>query len=123
MTRPGYQGGMTLVSWLVILFGIGTLTLVAIRLAPVYIEAYEVGSILQTMESDPELRQSTRREVWETLKKRLDINNISYIVAKNVKMNDVSKGLQLIVTYQARVHLLGNLDAVASFRKEAMIRD
>lgn len=123
MTRPGYQGGMTLVSWLVILFGIGTLTLVAIRLVPVYIEAYEVGSILQTMERDSELRQSTRRDVWETFKKRLDINNIDYIAANNVKMNDVSDGLQLIVTYQARVHLLGNLDAVASFRKEAMIRD
>lgn len=123
MIRPGSQGGMTLVSWLGILFVAGTLALVAIRLVPVYIEAYEIGSILQTMESDSELRQATRREVWETFKKRLDINDINYIVANNVKMNDVSDGMQLIVSYQARVHVLGNLDAVASFRKEAMIRD
>lgn len=123
MTRPGYQGGMTFISWLVIAFGLGTLTLVAIRLTPVYIEAYEVGSILQTMGSERALEGSTRREIWETFKKRIDVNDIDYIGAKNVKMNDVSKGLQVIVTYQARVHLLGNLDAVASFRKEAMIRN
>ena len=123
MIRPGSQGGMTLVSWLAILFVVGTLALVAIRLAPVYIEAYEIASILQTMESDPELRQATRREVWETFKKRLDINDINYIVANNVKMNNVANGMQLIVSYQARVHVLGNLDAVASFRKKAMIRD
>ncbi|WP_040661524.1 DUF4845 domain-containing protein [Nitrococcus mobilis] len=122
MSRFGHQGGMTLVSWLVALCLIGTFILMAIRLAPVYIEAYEVGSILQSMAGDSGLRNSTRGKVWETFKKRLDINNINYIVKSDVAMNEVADGLQLIVAYQARVHLLGNLDAVASFRKEAMIR-
>ncbi|MCO6439959.1 MAG: DUF4845 domain-containing protein [Nitrococcus mobilis] len=122
MTRLGHQGGMVLVSWLVTLCMVGTLILVAIRLAPVYIEAYEVGSILQSMAGDSGLRNSTRGEVWETFKKRLDINDINYIVRSDLAMNEVAGGLQLILAYQARVHLLGNLDAVASFRKEAMIR-
>ncbi len=122
MSRLGHQGGMALISWLVTLCVVGTLVLMVIRLAPVYIEAYEIGSILQSMASDSQLGNPTRREVWETFKKRLDINDIKYIVRSDLAMNEVAGGLQLIVAYQARVHLLGNLDAVASFRKEAVIR-
>jgi hypothetical protein len=122
MSQPGYQGGVTLVSSLVALIGIGVASLVAIRLVPVYIEAYEVGSILQTMEADPALKSSTRGEVRATFEKRLNINNINY-VNDDLKVNEIAGGLQLIVNYQSRVHLLGNLDAVASFHKEAMIRN
>lgn len=121
MDRYGYQAGMTLVSSLVVLIGLGMTALVAIRLVPVYIEAYEIGSILQAMEADPGLRNSTRGEIQKTFEKRLNVNNIN--LENDLKMNDIAGGLQLIVNYQARVHLLGNLDAVASFRKEAMIRN
>lgn len=123
MNRLAQQEGMTLVSWLVIVIGIGGAALVAIRLVPIYIEAYTVGSILQTMEGDPGLRNPTRQKVRETFGKRLDMNNIDHEVMDDLKINKVLGGLQLIVDYQARVHLLGNLDAVASFRKEAMLRN
>ncbi|MDN5849756.1 MAG: DUF4845 domain-containing protein [Nitrococcus sp.] len=123
MNRLAHQEGMTLISWLVIVIGIGVAALVAIRLVPIYIESYTVGSILQTMEGDPGLRKSTRQEVRQTFGKRLDMNNIEHGIRNNLKINKVLGGLQLIVDYQARVHLLGNLDAVASFRKEAMIRN
>lgn len=122
MNRYGHQEGMTLISWLVTLIGLGVAALVAIRLAPIYIEAYEVGSILQAMETDPELRNLTQGEVRRTFEKRLDVNDIDFI-KDDLKVNEVAGGLQLIVNYQARVHLLGNLDAVASFRKEAMLRN
>lgn len=122
MNRRGYQEGMTLVSWLVTLIGVGVVSLVVLRLVPIYIESYEVGSILQTMEADPGLKNSTRRQVRETFEKRLNINDISY-VNNNLKISEVTGGLQLVVNYQARVHLFGNLDAVASFHKEAMIRN
>ncbi|MDN5870880.1 MAG: DUF4845 domain-containing protein [Nitrococcus sp.] len=123
MNRVAHQEGMTLISWLVVVIGIGVIALVAIRLVPVYIESYTVGSILQSMEGDPGLRSSTRQEVRETFEKRLNMNNIDQGVEDNLKINKVLGGLQLIVDYQARVHLLGNLDAVANFRKEAMIRN
>lgn len=122
MNRYGYQEGMTLISWLVTLIGLGVVALMAIRLAPIYIEAYEVGSILQTMETDPELRNLTQGEVRRTFEKRLGVNDIDFI-KDDLKVNEVAGGLQLIVNYQARVHLLGNLDAVASFHKEAMLRN
>lgn len=122
MNRYGYQEGMTLISWLVTLIGLGVVALMAIRLAPIYIEAYEVGSILQTMETDPELKNLTQSEVRRTFEKRLGVNDIDFI-KDDLKVNEVAGGLQLIVNYQARVHLLGNLDAVASFRKEAMLRN
>ncbi|HET8700978.1 MAG TPA: DUF4845 domain-containing protein [Nitrococcus sp.] len=122
MDHDGYQGGMTLVSWLVTLIGFGVAALVAIRLAPVYIEAYEVGSILQSMETDPELKNSTRSDILETFEKRLDINNINHM-NNDLKVNEIAGGMRLIVDYQARVHLLGNLDAVANFHKEATIRN
>lgn len=122
MNRPGHQEGMTLISALVTLIGLGIVVLMGLRLVPIYIEAYEVGSILQSMESDSGLRNASRGEVRKTFEKRLNVNDIDF-VKDDLKVNEIAGGLQLIVNYQARVHLLGNLDAVASFRKEAMIRD
>lgn len=123
MNRLDNQEGMTLISWMVTLIGIGVALLVGIRLVPVYIEAYEVGSILQTMQGESGLRDSSKPEILKTFQKRLDINNIDNVSKDNLTMTKVRNGMQLVVNYQARVHLLGNLDAVASFRKEALIRN
>lgn len=123
MDRQNHQAGMTFVSWLVTLIGVGLVALVTIRLVPVYIEAYEVGSILRSMADDPQLKEPSQRELRRTFEKRLNINSIEFISEDDLKVKEVEDGLQLTVNYEARVDLLGNLDAVAHFHKEVTIRN
>ncbi|MGD8709240.1 MAG: DUF4845 domain-containing protein [Ectothiorhodospiraceae bacterium] len=117
------QKGMTLIGWLVTLVIVGVAALVAMRLVPVYIEAYSVGSILQTMESEARLDGTGRGDIRDTFRKRLTINDLAHVKASDLEFSDVAGGVQVVVKYEARVHLLGNLDAVAKFRKEAVIRN
>lgn len=117
-----HQRGMTLIGWLFALVLIGVAGLITIRLVPVYLEAYSVGSILQSMESEARLSGASRHELRETFRKRLSINGIDRVEGDNLDFSDIAGGVQLLVEYDARVHLLGNLDAVANFRKEAVIR-
>lgn len=117
------QKGMTVVGWLLTLALIGLAGLVGVRLVPVYIEAYSVGSVLNSMESEGRLGGSTRSEIREIFKKRLQINDFKHVRSGDLTFTEVAGGMQMVVDYEARVPLLGNLDAVARFRKEAVIRN
>lgn len=116
------QRGMTLIGWLITLMLLAVGGLITIRLVPLYMEAYSVGSILRSMESEARLSNASRSELRETFRKRLNINSIDRVDDDDLDFNDVAGGVQLLVDYEVRVHLLGNLDAIASFRREAVIR-
>lgn len=116
------QRGMTLIGWLITLMIVAVVGLIGIRLIPLYMEAYAVGSVLRSMESEVRLSDASYSELRETFRKRLDINSVDGVDGDDLDFNDVAGGVQLLVDYEVRVHLLGNLDAVANFRREAVIR-
>jgi len=123
MQTPGKQQGMTLIGWVVTLAVLGFFALIAIRLVPVYIESYTVGSVLKDMASEGQLAGETKHALRETFGKRLSINEARHVSRKDLKITDVAGGHQLVVDYEARVPLISNIDLVASFHKQALVRD
>jgi hypothetical protein len=117
------QIGAGLVGWLIVLSLIGLVALVTIRLAPVYMESFTVSSVLKGLAGDNSLKGTDRAQVLQALTKRLEVNNVGSIKRENVKLETVSGGLQVTVAYEKRFPILGNLDGIADFREQALIRD
>lgn len=117
------QEGMTLIGVVLVLAIIGLALLVAIRLAPVYIEAYSIGSVLSDMESESRMSAGSRGELRDTFGRRLQVNDIESVGPGDLKFRDVAGGVEMFVEYEVRVDLLGNIDLVASFRRDAVIRN
>jgi len=117
------QGGMTLIGLLLVLAIIGLALLVAIRLVPVYIEAYSIGSVLSDMESESRISAGSRGELRETFGRRLQVNDIESVGPRDLEFREVTGGVEMFVEYEVRVDLLGNIDLVASFRRDAVIRN
>lgn len=117
------QRGMTLIGVVLVLAILGLALLVAIRLVPVYIEAYSIGSVLSDIESESRLSGGSRGELRETFGRRLQVNDIEAVAPRDVQFREVAGGLEMFVEYEVRVDLLGNLDLVASFRRGAVIRN
>jgi hypothetical protein len=113
---------MTLIGWLLAMILIGFAALVGMRLVPVYIEGSTVRTVVKGLESDPELSANNRAGVVQALMKRFDINNVTNVSREDIALQQVSEGLEVVVEYDARVTLFGNLDAVAHFRQQAVIR-
>ena len=122
MHGPARQRGLTLIGWLLTLAAIGLVAIMGLRLVPVYLDAYKVATIMEQLESESRTSSMDRREVRETVRRRLDINDITRVSASDLQFKEIPGGMQVLLEYEARVHLIGNLDAVARFREEATLR-
>lgn len=123
MRLPARQKGMTLIGWVITLIIIGFVALIALRLVPVYMNSFTVGSIVDGLASDAGLSSRDRGEVRRAFEKRLNINDVSEVTPQMLRFEDVAGGVRLVVEYEHRVDVLGNLDVVATFRKEAVLRN
>jgi hypothetical protein len=109
------QGGMTLISFLLLLGLLGFCAVVLVRVAPIYFEHYMIRSTLQSLESDRDLRNKSREEIFELLRRRWEINNIEDVTTGNVKLERGEQSLNLKLQYDVVRHVLGNLDVVVRF--------
>lgn len=116
------QAGMTLIGWLLTMIVVGFTALIAMRLVPVYQEGFAVRTIMHRLEQERELPLDNRAEIMNTLIKHLDSSYVERVKRENISFEKVVGGLQVTVEYDARVTLIGNLDAVAHFREQAIIR-
>lgn len=123
MGVPSRQKGMTLIGWLITLAIIGFVALVTLRLVPVYMNSFAVGSIVDGLSTDAALNSRNRGEIREAFQKRLQINDVDVVTPSMLKFDEVAGGVRLTVEYEHRVDLFGNLDVVATFRKEAVLRN
>jgi hypothetical protein len=115
--KPGRtrQGGMTLISFLLLLGLLGICAVVLVRVAPIYFEHYMIRSTLQSLESDRDLRNKSREEIFDLLRRRWEINNVEDVTTGNVKLERDEQSLKLRLQYDVIRHVLGNLDVVVRF--------
>jgi Domain of unknown function (DUF4845) len=114
-TRPGRQGGMTLISFLLLMGLLGVCAVVAMRVVPIYIDHYMILSTVESLQQDRELGSKSREEILDLLRKRWDINNIDDVTTANVKIERDDGKLKLNLRYDVIRPVLGNLDVLVHF--------
>lgn len=117
------QRGMTLISWLIIISLVGVQLVFALRIIPVYLDFATVKSIMDDVQNKQEHRSKTPREVLKYLRTTLSLNSISSLEQSKdaFKFKKTTDGLQLILHYEDRGPIIGNLDFVASFDYQVLI--
>jgi hypothetical protein len=111
------------VGWLVAFVLIAVALTVGMRLVPVYLESFQVSSALAKLQEEARFSGSTRGELRDALFRQFAIDDVDSVSRENVSFEDVSGGVQVVIQYERRVHMIGNLDAVASFHKQALVRN
>lgn len=113
---PAYdQGGAGLLTLVVLAAVIGFVALVIIKLAPVYMENFQVRSVLQSLTQEPEITRATRTEVHKLVMRRFDVNDIRNVPPKAVRVKTQPGHVEVGIVYEVRVPLIANLDVVAKF--------
>jgi len=111
------QRGVTMLGAVAILVVVASVVTVALRLGPHYIDFHTMQTLVEEL---PEARVHTmeRGDIRESLQKRFRINNIRAYEVSDVISIERGKGqTQLIIRYEAREHLVANVDVVLSFEK------
>ncbi len=121
---PKQQRGMTFIGLLFMASIAGVLIVAGLNILPMYIDAQKMGSIFRALERDGSGSMS-RPEVVRFIQNRMDINQMEY---ERFDLNAIriegtpGGGKRVSLDYELRSPLMGNLDAVASFSHEVVIR-
>ena len=118
MKKWHHQKGMTAIGWLLILGLIAFFTLLTLRMVPLYLEFGKVASTLESLKEQPDIAQKTRSEIVKIVSKRFDVNDVRNVDPKLIKVTKDRGVLKVVINYERREHLVGNIDVVATFDKQ-----
>ncbi|MES9924224.1 MAG: DUF4845 domain-containing protein [Candidatus Thiodiazotropha endolucinida] len=111
------QKGLTGISILVILIVAGFLVYVGIKIAPVYIDHYAIISTLESVKNDPLSARKSKREIRDTITKRLYVNNIRHVNRDHIKIQRSGKNTTINVKYAERRHIAHNISLIMDFEE------
>ena len=117
------QRGLTAISWIVIIALVSVQGMMALRIFPLYMNYNSAKSIMDSLVTDPEISGKTSKDIKALLRKRLDVNNLYELRdSKDVfKFERTKKGLALVMDYEERGPIFGNLEFVATFKYEVVL--
>ena len=109
------QGGMTLMSFVVVLAVVGFGAYIVMKLFPMYQEYYSVRTAAKCLASEPGVGDMDPSKIESLFFKRLYINYSENVKDENVKIVRIDNGWNMKVNYEVRRPLIGNLDVVGVF--------
>jgi len=122
MHRPKHQEGLTAIGLILILIPVGLAVFIVMKVAPVYIEAWSVGDVVNSLKKELDLKEKSREEIYTMIKKRLDVNNISSVDKDDIKIQKTVNDVKVAIDYEARVSLFRDVALALSFHKSAVMR-
>jgi hypothetical protein len=122
MHRAKHQAGLTAIGFILILIPVGLAVFIVMKVAPVYIEAWSVGDVVNSLKKELDLKEKSREEIYTMVKKRLDVNNISSVDKDDIKIQKTVNDVKVAIDYEASVPLFGNVALALSFHKGAVMR-
>lgn len=117
------QKGLTAISWVVVLVLVAIQVVMAMRIAPVYMNYGTVKSIINDLTTDQEAKGASPKKLRGMINKRLQINNLTALLhdKDSLKFKKASDGTIINIHYQDRGPIYGNLEFVATFNHEVKV--
>ena len=122
MHKVKNQAGLTAIGLILILILVGLGVYIILRVAPTYIEALSVGDVVNSLKKELDLKEKPRDEIYNMIKKRLDVNDIKSVEKDNIKIQKTVNDVTVTIDYEARVPLFWNVALAFSFHKSAVMR-
>ncbi len=115
------QRGMTPIGWVLVFLLIAFFALIALKLVPIYLQSFSVGSVISDLKDEPGIGAMTSREITSLVTKRLDVNMVTGVNAEDIYVERLGSTKKIIADYEVREGMLGNVDVVVSFKKSVEV--
>ena len=115
------QKGMSSFGWIAV-FGIFAFLVVTFFKAfPMYYTNIKVQSALEGLQQDSSIDAKSKRAIWDSLNKRLYINEVRGIKRENVTMERKDGKTTVTVSYETRDAYIANMFIGASFTESVVL--
>jgi len=115
------QKGISSVGWIAVVGIFGFLLITFFKVFPMYYDSYKVKSAMEALSLDTSVDAKSKREIWQSLNKRLYINEVKNITRENVTMERKDGKTTVTVSYEARDDYVGNLFIGGKFVESVVI--
>jgi Tfp pilus assembly major pilin PilA len=115
------QQGMTTIGLLLVLVVIALFALSAVRIIPIYLENFAIKSVLTAVQDDQRIDAKSKAAIWESLSKRLYINEVRLIKRDHVEISRENGQTTVTITYESRRPYIGPLFIGGSFSESVVI--
>lgn len=120
--RRRKQAGMTTLGLLILIVFIGMFAYAGLRLMPIYLNYVAIASVIDGVLKEYDGQNPTRTDIRKSIGRRFDVETISLIRARDVKVTSKGGGFQVAVVYDHKADFLGNVSFSVHFDKKVLIR-
>ncbi len=109
------QKGLTFISLVFILAIIGFFVLLALKIGPIYLDHYRVVNAINALKSTPDIQKKSAEEIRSILGKRFDMNYVSTLDVKDIKITQRGAYLKVQAAYEVVQQVIGNASVLVTF--------
>ncbi len=110
------QRGMTLIGFLFVLAAALFVAYIAMKLVPIYLNHYSVVSSMKSLAAEPGAANMSEARLRDLLSRKFSTSYVKHVTARDIEVVR-STGVQIVAEYEVREDLIGNLDAVITFKR------
>ena len=114
------QRGLSFVSLIALVGILGFSVVIGLKLFPIYMDSWKIDGIMDAVISEPGINQQSRKEIYDAMMKRLDIDAVDAVNYRNSDAMTITKrknNVTISIFYRVETPLIGNLTLIAEFDK------
>ena len=115
------QRGLSTVGWIAVVGLFGLIIVSFLTVFPMYYENFKVKAALENLQADTEVDPKSKRAIWESLQKRLFVDEVRSVKRENVKITRKDGKTTVAVIYEARKDWVANLYIGGRFSESIVI--
>ena len=115
------QRGLSTVGIIAVVGIFGLFVVTFFKVFPMYYDNFKVNSSLEALQNDSTVDPKSKKAIWESLQKRLYINEVRVVTREHVKMLRKDGKTTVTVSYEIRDEYIGSLFIGASFVNSIVI--
>jgi len=113
--KQNKQQGFTFIGLVIVLGFVGMVVFSVLKVFPFYLEHLSVKKALESLETYPAIRSMSTAAIKDKLEKKFNVNQVTSVDRKTIKVQRGTGDLKVDVTYEVREDYMGNVDIVLSF--------
>jgi len=127
MKRPRYgnvrrQAGVTTLGFVILALFVGVFAFAVIRLTPVYLNYMKVVGVVDGVVTEFDGQKPTREAMRSSVSRRFDVESVSIITYRDVKITQVDGGFEVAAVYDHTSPFIGNISFTIHFDKSELVR-
>lgn len=115
------QRGLSLIGFLLLLMLALFFTYIGMKLVPIYLNHYSVVSAMKGVADEAGVADMSQARIRTLLFNRFTVNYVYGVQPENVRLVR-GVGVDLVVDYEIREQMIGNIDVVVKFNRVQALR-